>query len=226
MVQRASKRRTAVHPQHHIKRMGAMVRGLGNFVCITFQSLTLISDLIIGLIAKKMSLPARTASPAPSSAPRAISLSSSGSNWYASPCTSCAACRRVTVFVLGPPLVETTKILLCFKRPPAMRPFIPVLLLQLSLLPLCCRLLPPLLLLKVACNSNRCGEHSPVFNNALMIDSHFNFSAAMLRPCPALAASRGGVVLEAMSCARCRFAPRHPVMFVLLQHTVNSRCVD
>jgi hypothetical protein len=41
-----------------------MVRGLGNFVCIAFQSLTLISDLIIDLMAKKMSLPARTASPA------------------------------------------------------------------------------------------------------------------------------------------------------------------
>ena len=131
-----------------------MVRGLGNFVCITFQSLTLISDLIIDLMAKKMSLPVRTASPAPSSAPRAISLSSSGSNWYASPCTSCAACRRVTVFVLGPPLVETMKILRCLQRPPAMRPSIPVLLLQLPLLPLCCRLLLPLLRLKVACSSD------------------------------------------------------------------------
>ncbi len=99
-----------------------MVRGLGNLFCIAFQSLTLISDLIIDLMAKKMSLPVRTASPAPSSAPRAISLSSSGSNWYASPCPSCAVCRRVTVFVLGPPLVETMKILRCLQRPPAMRP--------------------------------------------------------------------------------------------------------
>jgi hypothetical protein len=38
-----------------------------------------ITDLIIDLMAKKMSLPVRVASPAPSSGQRAMSLSS---NWY------------------------------------------------------------------------------------------------------------------------------------------------
>lgn len=132
-----------------------MVRGLGNvFFFTAFRSSTLIIDLIIDLMAKKMSLPVRTASPAPSSAPRAISLSSSGSNWCASSCTSCAACHSVTVLVSGPPLAGAMKILRCLQRPPAMHLSIPVLLPQLPLLPLCCRLLPPLLRLKVACSSD------------------------------------------------------------------------
>jgi hypothetical protein len=72
--------------------MAAVVIKLHDFDSICFNAMLVIAlalmemfnsfaDLIIDLMAKKMSLPVRTASPAPSSGPRAISISSSNSNW-------------------------------------------------------------------------------------------------------------------------------------------------